>query len=406
MIATGLAVLLLITGCGGPAVAVSPATSSPALSAAVSPSPATSPAPPPTITSPSASATATATAIASPKAAEVTETINKAEVDFPERVTFTLTGTSASPVKTIILEYCTDIHSVVSQISRVEPQYAKSTQISTNYVWEMKKTGSIPPGVRITWQWRIMDETGGTYASKKQTLVYTDDRFIWQSKSLKDIDIYWSVNDSRLIDELAVGLEARLATLKLNVPIPPERKPRVFVYSSSEQIKSAILFSHDWTGALAFPWYNIVLTTVNTSNLEWAKGTIAHEIAHLIVGEAVFGPFGNIPNWLAEGLAERAESAMPEHYKRVINDAIAENRLFSMQSLSSSFSTDATDAFLCYAQSTSFVTFLIDTGGWEKMQQLLAVYKEGSTTDKALMKIYGFDLNAMEAQWRAKIGAR
>ncbi len=39
------------------------------------------------------------------------------------------------------------------------------------------------------------------------------------------------------------------------------------------------------------------------------------------------------------------------------------------------------------------------------MQELLALFKEGSTYDNALQKVYGFDTDGSEELWRARITA-
>jgi len=42
--------------------------------------------------------------------------------------------------------------------------------------------------------------------------------------------------------------------------------------------------------------------------------------------------------------------------------------------------------------------------GEEKFAQLYATFKQGSTTDKALQKIYGFDQDGLEDAWRVSLG--
>jgi hypothetical protein len=189
------------------------------------------------------------------------------------------------------------------------------------------------------------------------------------------------------------------------VNIPTERKPKVIIYRSSEELKDAVLFEQEWTGALAFTSYNIILTAVSSGSFEWAKDALPHEITHLLVEEAVFGPFGDIPTWLNEGLAQYSESEMDSYSRGILNTAIAEDTLISIKSLSGSFPTDSSGAYLAYAESRTVVEFLIGSFGWEKMRQLLDVYKDGSTNDKALLAVYGFDVNSLEAQWKDYINA-
>ncbi len=337
--------------------------------------------------------------------AEVTVVSNYAIADFPNTIAFVLEGLSTLPVTKIDLEYGTSKRSVVGEVSRVEPEYAPGVKIKASWIWQMKKTGSLPPGVEVWWQWMITDEDERTYVTPRQAMVFEDTRYQWQVEITEDMEIYWHSLGINLVGELTDGVESRLSRVKLDIHIPEERKPKVFLYAHAEEVRSAVLFTQEWTGALALYDYNIILIPVALDNLEWAKQTLAHEITHLVVREATFGPFGDIPTWLSEGLAQYAEGEMGEYHRKALDNAIKDDTLISVRSLGSSFPADPDQAGLAYAQSLSLVTYLIDINGWAEMQELLAVFKEGSTYDKALQKVYGFDTNGLEEQWRAHVGA-
>ena len=340
-----------------------------------------------------------------PGPAEVSITNNRAIADFPNTIAFTLEGSSTLPVVNVDLEYGTDKRSIVSEVSRVEPEYAPGIKISTSWVWEMKKTGSLPPGARVWWRWRITDEADRIYMTPRQTIVFEDTRYQWQVEVAPDLEIYWHSPEASLVEELTEGVESRLSRVKLGVSIPEERKPKVFVYPNAEELRSAVLFTQEWTGALAFWDYNIILIPVQSDNLEWAKRTIAHEITHLLVREATFGPFGDIPTWLNEGLAQYAEGEVEEYQCEILNRAIKEDKLMSVRSLGASFPTDPEQARLAYAQSLSLVSYLVDTYGWANIRELLAVFKEGSTYDDALQEVYSFDIDGLEERWQVHVGS-
>jgi hypothetical protein len=331
---------------------------------------------------------------------------NTATEAFPDKITFALKGNSPVTIRTISLEYGTDLRSLNDQTTRTSIEFKEAKEIAVSWDWQMKKTGSIPPGATVWWRWVLTDTGGKTITVPRQTLFYTDTRFTWQVKKLADMDIYWQGKNETLVNTLATEAQSRLTRIQLNVTIPPERKPKVFVYGDSSELRDAILFGQEWTGALAFPGYNIILTAVNTSNLEWAKGALPHEITHLMVGEAIFGPFGSIPRWLSEGLSEYAEGPMMAYYKQILDTAIKDNALITIMSLSSSFPTSSSGANLAYAESNSVVSYLIGTYGWEKMRRLLSVFKEGSTNDKALQTVYSFDVNGLDTEWRASLKAK
>jgi hypothetical protein len=76
-----------------------------------------------------------------------------------------------------------------------------------------------------------------------------------------------------------------------------------------------------------------------------------------------------------------------------------------VRSLSSPFSAYAEESVLAYAQSYKLVEYLIDNYGREKMFELLLTFKQGSGYDDALEKVYGFDMDGLDALWRAAFEA-
>jgi hypothetical protein len=339
-----------------------------------------------------------------PTTAGLTVTLDKATVSFPDKITFSLQANSPLAINSIELEYGTDKHTLVSETNRIKPVFTPGKEVNANWDWQMKKTGSIPPGATVWWRWvtTVNDETQTTV---RKSLTYTDTRFQWQSVSLKDADFYWYGQNESLVKMLTGAVQQHLARIELNVSIPPERKPKVFVYTDSEELKGAVLFEPGWTGALAYPQYNIVLTAVNTNNLDWAMNALPHEITHLLVGEAIFGPFGGIPTWLNEGLARYSETdQLSRDDQQALDDGIRANKLISVRSLGSTFPADTGSALLAYAESSSVVRYLIKQFGWPKMRDLLQVFKEGATYDKALQQVYGLDTDGLEAQWKASLG--
>ncbi|MFC2038194.1 peptidase MA family metallohydrolase [Chloroflexota bacterium] len=318
---------------------------------------------------------------------------------FPDKITFSLQGGSDTEIETIVLEYGSDKRSLVASVNSIEPEFQKGLDIDVSWDWDMKKSGSLPPGATVWWRWKLTDNRGNTTTTDRQTLPYEDTRFQWQTTRVSGMDIYWNGQSQTLRSELTAELETRLARIQLDVTIPQERAIKVFVYRDSEQLKGAMLHEQEWVGAVAFTNYNIILTAVNEDSLDWAKGALPHEVTHLLVREYIFGPFGDIPAWLSEGLSVYSEGDLSEDRDQSLNKAARENGLISVQSLSGSFPVDPAQAHLAYAQSGSIVNFLIKEYGWQDMRRLLQVFKEGSTYDKALLEVYALDVEGIEAEW-------
>ena len=378
----GLASLVLAVACGAP-------TSAPA------------PIPTPT---PTPSFTATPTVAPTIAYADVTLAASDATIDFPDSINFRLSASSALPLREVDLELGTDhVYSCATrEYSSVRLDFELDTEVDLSWEWEMKKTGSIPPGTMVWWRWRFEDEGGRSYLSHRQELEYEDERFQWQSFTQDNITLYWYTGGRDFVAELAQAMAGGLASLELGRALV--QPIQAFIYADAEDVQGAILFAQEWTGGLAFGSHNILLITISPERVEEEVSGLVHELAHLLIQELTFNCFRGLPPWLNEGLATYAEGPLAPYQQSALDRAAAEDTLITLRSLSSSFPAGHRGADLSYAQSQSLVAYLIDTYGWPKMRELLAVFQEGSTYDDALLQVYGINMDALDHEWRASLG--
>ena len=93
----------------------------------------------------------------------------------------------------------------------------------------------------------------------------------------------------------------------------------------------------------------------------------------MLVGHQTFSCLGDVPTWLNEGLAVYSEGELDPASQRQLEDAIRDDTLLTVRSLSSGFSEVADKANLSYSQSYSITKFLIETYGQEKMTEPAAL---------------------------------
>jgi hypothetical protein len=179
----------------------------------------------------------------------------------------------------------------------------------------------------------------------------------------------------------------------------------IYIYANTDDLKAAILYEPSWVGGQAYPAHNIIIIGISASNLEWGKDTEAHELTHVLVGQMTFTCLGFIPNWLVEGLAMVGEGGLDSYQQGLLNQAITDNTLPSLQALTGGFSEEADRASLSYAASYSVTDYLVTTYGQAKMTALLGELRDGATIDDALLSIYRIDENGLDDAWRASIGA-
>ena len=114
-------------------------------------------------------------------------------------------------------------------------------------------------------------------------------------------------------------------------------------------------------------------------------------------------PYNDLPTWLDEGLAMYNQGPLDVTFTTNLNLAIQENRLVSVRSLASPFSSYSEISYVDYAESYSIVSYLISTYGKDKMFALLDTFRQGATYDGALEKVYGFNMDSLNTAWQATL---
>lgn len=339
-------------------------------------------------------------------AASRAETINnQPTLNFPDSIIFRATLKSDAPIMNVVLEYGTFELTCGTVIAKAFPQFTPSTSVSAEWTWEMKQSGSLPPGTTIWWQWRYTNERGLESVSEQKTLTWLDSKYDWQSITSGPINLHWYSGDRTFAKDLLDAALTGLARLQNDAGLQPEKPIQLYIYANIDDMKDAILYEPSWTGGMAFPEHDIVIIGISQRDLDWGRTTITHELTHVLVGHLTYTCLGDVPTWLNEGLAVYSEGGLDPDSESQLDDAIRGNQLLTVRSLSGGFSEVPSRAYLSYSQSYSIVKFLVETYGQEKMHLLLITLRDGTTIDEALIKVYGFDVEGLEDAWRGAIGA-
>jgi hypothetical protein len=321
-------------------------------------------------------------------------------VNFPESIEFDAEFQHSQKIKYAELHI---LYNKVRTCSRFEIMSTRIQPPDTAgdpYTWtsEMKKTGSIPPGTEVIFSRGIDDGGEETTRFPGESIDWGDSRFTWQMFEKDNLTIEWYSGRDGFGEALYDRVIADIVRLEIDAKITTPIK--VLVYEDSTALRGAVLYTQEWVGGLAFTNQNIILIAINPENIDSQASGLTHEVAHLLVAQESQGCIGDMPTWLTEGLAVYAEGPVSNSNQALTDAAVASDSLITIRSLSSSFPADHSGATLSYAQSVSLVTYLIETQGWSKMQNLLKIFKSGSTYDGALTTAYGFDQAALDAAWR------
>ena len=330
--------------------------------------------------------------------------VSEATLQFPESISFHLEFVSQSPIEIVDVEFGTNhVFSCAStSYWTARTDLEPGEEVSVTWEWDMRRRGSMPPGAAIWWRWRVTDDQGREFLTPRQETAFADERFNWQSHTDGNVTFHWYNGGDDFGRRIADGVRSGLETLELGKELV--EPITLFIYESSQDVQGAVLFAQTWTGGLAYVQHNIILITVDPAEFERDLPGVVHELAHLLVEEVTFNCFGGLPTWLDEGLAVYAEGGLPSSQRAALEKAIADDDLISLRSLNSSFPAGHSGAILSYALSYSLVDYLLDTHGWPRMQELLAVFSQGSTDEKAIQQVYGLDYDELEAAWRQSLG--
>jgi hypothetical protein len=344
------------------------------------------------------------TALASPLA---NVTNNEIILEFPETATFRATLTDDVDIISVVLEYGTEQQTCGKVIAKAFPHFTAGKTVNAEWTWEMRQSGSLPPGATLWWRWRVTDAKGKETLSGTKTATWLDDVHGWRSMNNGHfLRLHWYEGDQIFATDLAKAAYNGLQFNETQSGLKADAPIDIYIYASTDDLKEAILYEPSWTGGQAYPDQDIVILGIAGTDLDWGRDAIVHEITHVLVGHLTFSCLGDVPTWLNEGLAVYSEGELDTPSQRQLEDAIRDDTLLTVRTLSGNFSEVSDKAYLSYSESYSITKFLIETYGQDKMTALLLALRDGRTIDDALLQTYGFDIEGLEGAWRQAIGAQ
>lgn len=336
------------------------------------------------------------------------------EMDFPGQAVFTLGAESSSEIVDVRLCYRVDKMNYAEVVSEGWADFTPAAQIEASWVWDMRQA-SLPPGAEVMYWWLIEDAEGNRLETSPEVMRFDDDRYLWRSVTGGDllagsesyqadaVTLFWYEGDDSFARELMDACEEGLVRLIEDIAAYPTRAIEIYIYASTEDLQGAMIFPQEWTGGVAYTEFSTIAIGILPARLDWGKRALVHELTHLVVHQATFGPYGRLPTWLDEGLAMYNEGELEPGFRSRLDKAISDGELISVRSLCSPFSAEPEQAYLSYAQSYSLVAYLLESHGQDRMLELLAILQQGSDYDDALTEVYGFDMDGLDAGWRATL---
>src|SRR5512145_2377437 len=262
-------------------------------------------------------------------------TNNEVTLNFPETATFHATLTSDLDITSVVLEYGNEQQTCGDVIAKAFPQITPGKTVEAEWTWEMRQSGSLPPGAQLWWRWRVTDSSGNETLTDTKTTTWLDNVRNWQTLNNGDyLRLHWYKGDQAFATELAQAAADGLKFNETQSGLKADAPIDIYIYADTYDLQEAILYEPSWTGGQAFSDQNIVILGISKYELDWGKDAIVHELTHVLVGHLTFSCLGDVPTWLNEGLAVYSEGGLDSTAEQQLNDAIRNDTLLTVRSLS------------------------------------------------------------------------
>jgi hypothetical protein len=336
----------------------------------------------------------------------ITATNDKATLQFPDQIMFSVDLASTTVIKSVTLEYSVDQLTCGTVKAKAFPAFKSAKNVKAAWTWKMADSGSLPPGAKVRWQWRVKETSGTELLTEPQALTWLDDSHRWQALNSQKIRLHWYRGNEDFARRMQSAGQTTLTTISQKLGLQTNRPIDIYVYADGDEMRQAVYYKPDWTGGVAYPPQAIAIIGIAPANEAWGKRAVAHETAHIVIDTYAFSCLGSRPTWLDEGLAMFIEGGPSSAERQQFETAVKANELIAFSALDAGFTKDDYTVSLAYTESYSLVNFLFIKYGREELLTLIDLLREGATTKAALTAAFGLDELGLENAWRAYVGAK
>jgi hypothetical protein len=266
----------------------------------------------------------------------------------------------------------------------------------------------LPPNARMWWTWRLVEKDGNVIETARQTIVINPSKESWRTLNSDEIALHTTgFTTAQSADLMKRAQKALRGAIDL-LGTKPAGPVQIWIFPTEQAYRSATKQSFDdWSGGYALTQFNTVVGIVSPRDTAFADELLAHEIGH-VATYAGYTSCGRVdrPSWLIEGIAVSLEPDSPSAPSDTLKAYINARYITSLRAMQSGFSSDAGTSSAAYEYSGHVVGYLIKIGGRAKLQRFLNALNTGSRTDSALISVYGFDTDGLDARWRTSAGIR
>ena len=163
---------------------------------------------------------------------------SRAVVVYPNSIIFTIDLESQAQITDIRLNYRVERDSFADVICEGVAGLTDD-RLSARWVWDMSKTGNLPPGTVVEYWWKIAKENGGSLVTQVQQVVFTDHRYQWQEITQDNLSLFWYRGEKAFALELMQAAQAALSQLEADMDAHLVRPVNIYIYGSSAELQGS-----------------------------------------------------------------------------------------------------------------------------------------------------------------------
>jgi len=329
----------------------------------------------------------------------------------------TITSEAASTVFAKDINFqvgVTDSDSAITQatltITIKTPTYSQQTYTvpinapgqSLQLSWQDDISGNnfLFSGTPLTYAWMFHDRNDHWFTGSSQSYTVIDNRFQWQHLSQDELQVYWYGQGTDFGQIILSQALDNVKHIDANLGGGPSSPITLWVYQTSNDFRGALPpNTFEWVGGLAYPPLNEAFVVVDSPDSETLMRDMPHELTHVIFHELV--PLTDlVPTWFDEGLAVYNQVYHEPEMEQSFQDALASHSLLRFDTLANGFPANSNKAYLAYAQSWQFMSYMYHTFGIAKMTHLIHLLNSASGAfEYQMTSALGEDSTQIENQW-------
>ncbi len=230
------------------------------------------------------------------------------------------------------------------------------------------------------------------------------ERFDWKVLKTEHFDIYYYNETEQLAEIGGYYAEQVFEELKIKLNhILTRRIPLIFynTHIHFQQTNTTPGFIPEGVGGF-FEFIKGRVVIPSTGSLNDFKHVIRHELVHVFMTNKVFRVLTDhrIPNdalpplWFVEGLAEYLSTDIDDQAEMVMRDAVLNNYFIPLENIYQIYGT-----FLMYKEGQSFLKFVEEEYGEEKIPLILDNFWMYTDFNKVISYTLGTSLDELDSKW-------